>query len=147
MNNDVEFFTKIVLPTVDDFTKNPDDIRLGVLACLVLQAMNEHYFRYTLIDPNKSDKDNEIELGNFKGALRGKDWAFGQIMDIANGTKHALRRFFDLHHENPGAVGVARAGFPLSSRNYVFIDEDNAWLLYQLTEHVAQAWKVKLGVA
>jgi hypothetical protein len=52
----------------------------------------------------------------------------------------------DLHHQQPGVTGTLRAGFPMSSANYVFIDEDNAWLLYQLTEHVTEAWKVRLGV-
>jgi len=36
MNNDVDFYTEIVLPTVEEFCRNPGDIRLGVLACLVL---------------------------------------------------------------------------------------------------------------
>jgi hypothetical protein len=146
MKNDVDFLTEIVLPTVEEFSRNPGDIRLGVLACLVLQAMNEHYFRHNRFDPNRSDKENSTELANFKRALRAKDWAFGQIMDIANHTKHALKRFFDLHHETPGVLGIARAGFPMTSGTYVFINEDNAWLLYQLTEHVAQSWKVKLGI-
>jgi hypothetical protein len=120
--------------------------RENSLACLVLQATNEHYFRHNLFDPNRSDNENDTELAKFNGALRAQDWVFGQIMDIANGTKHALTRFFDLHHQQPGVTGTLRAGFPMSSANYVFIDEDNAWLLYQLTEHVAEAWKVRLGV-
>jgi hypothetical protein len=77
---------------------------------------------------------------------RAQDCVFGQIMDIANGTKHALTRFFDIHHQQPGVTGTLRAGFPMSSADYVFIDEDNAWLLYQLTEYVAEAWKVRLVV-
>ena len=64
MNNDVDFYTEIVLPTVEEFCRNPGDIRLGVLACLVLQAMNKHYFHHNLLDPNKSDKDKATELAS-----------------------------------------------------------------------------------
>lgn len=108
--------------------------------------MNEHYFHHKLRDPNKSDKDNDNTLANFKFDLRKGDWALGQIIDIANGTKHVKKRFFDLHHEKPGALGTARVGFPISSANYVFIDEDNAWPLYNVTGHVAQVWKERLHV-
>ena len=108
--------------------------------------MNEHYFRHNKSKLFKTEKDSASELARFKGALRAEDRAFGQIMDIANGTKHAHTRFFDLHYDKLGVSGVFRAGFPVSSANYVFVDEDNAWLLYRLTKHVAQAWKVKLGI-
>jgi hypothetical protein len=67
-------------------------------------------------------------------------------MQIANGKKHAKQAFDDLHHEIPAACGILRCGFPLSSEPYVFIDDESAWLLYQLTEHVADKWKAKLGL-
>jgi len=143
--NDIDFFATIVLPCVSDFSKSPGDIRLGVLACVVLQAMNEHYFYHNKFDPRKVYNCNEVAA--FKGALRAHDVAFGKIMDIANGTKHATKKFFDLHREIPAACGILRAGFPLSPERYVFIDGDNVWLLYQLTEHVAEAWKARLGSA
>lgn len=142
--NDVDFLNQIVLPTVEDFSRHPGEIRLGVLACLILQAMNEHYFRHNESDPNRVHNCTKID--DFKKALREKDWSFGQIMDIANGAKHANKRFFDLHHERPGVCGVARCGFPLSSADYVFMDDNNSWLLCQLTEHVANAWKTTLGL-
>ena len=79
--NDVDFFAQTVQPTGGDFSKNPGDIRLGILACLVLQAMDEHWFRHNKSDLGKVH--NCTTIGNFKGALRVKDKAFGWIMDIA----------------------------------------------------------------
>jgi hypothetical protein len=140
---DTEFFAQIVSPTVAEFSRHRGDIRLGVLACLVLQAMNEHYFRHNVTDPDKVYGCTKGDA--FKKALRETDWSFGQIMDIANGTKHADKRFFDLHLQRPGVCGIARCGFPMSSANHVFIDDDNAWLLYQLTEHVVEVWRERLS--
>jgi hypothetical protein len=144
--NDVNFLNEIVLPTVADFSRHPGDIRLGVLACLVLQAMNEHYFLHNTFDPKKTREGNDVELGRFKKSLRDGDWVFGEIMDIANGAKHAKERFFDLHLQQPNVCGVMRCGFPLSSADHVFTDDENSWLLYQLTEHVTKVWKTKLGI-
>ncbi len=147
--SDIEFFREIVQPTIEDFVKRPGDIRLGVLACLVLQAMNEHYYQH-----NRSDLDKVrgcADVDAFKHALRMDDWAFGQIMDVANATKHVHTRsgkkFSDLHHEVPGACGVMRCGFPISAQKYVFIDEENAWLLCQLVEYVTEKWSATLGLA
>ena len=107
--------------------------------------MNEHYFYHNKSDLRKVYNCNEVAA--FKVALRAHDVAFGKIMDVANGNKHATEKFFDLHHEIPAAVGILRAGFPLSPEKYLFVDNDNAWLLYQLTEHVAEASKARLGSA
>jgi hypothetical protein len=145
--NDIDFFTQIVLPTVADFSRNPGDIRLGVLACVVLQAMNEHYFHHNQADPGRVH--GCISVADFKGALRTRDWSFGQIMDIANGTKHAVPKpgktgLNDLHQAVPNEMGVLRAGFPLSPERHLFIDGDNAWMLNMLTDHVAETWKTIL---
>jgi len=67
-------------------------------------------------------------------------------MDIANDVKHVNKAFHDLNHAIPADCGVRRAGFPISSENHVFLDEDNAWLLHQLTEFVANEWKTRLGI-
>ncbi len=75
-----------------------------------------------------------------------ENWSYDQVMDIANGTKHAKKRFDDLTLQAPAECGVLRCGFPISSEPYVFIDGDYTWLLCQLTEHVAEAWKIKLNL-
>jgi hypothetical protein len=142
--NDMDFFACIVIPTVEDFSRNPENVRLGVLACLVLQAMCDHYFHHN--QSNASKVGNCANRHQFRAEAARNDRAFDQIMHIANGTKHAKKSFFDLHHEIPGAYGVMRFGFPMTSEKYVFMDDDNTWPLYLLTELVAKAWKSKLGL-
>jgi hypothetical protein len=91
---------------------------------------------------------NRIELEKFKekDGVFGKDWAYCRVIDIANGTKHAKKSLDNLHLQAPGVCGIIRCGFPMSPEPYVFIDDRNAWLLYQLTDHVADKWKKKLGI-
>jgi hypothetical protein len=146
---EVEFFDLIVVPTVEDFLRNPGNIRLGVLSCIALQAMNEHYYH-----ANKSNLSGKSK-SQFKKELRDRDFAFRQVMDIANGTKHVVldsgenagkSPINDLHLEVPAECGIARCGFPLSSEPYVFVDDENKWLLCQLAEHVLRKWKETLGI-
>jgi len=141
---DAEFFARIVVPTVEEFSKDPGDVRRGVLACIVLQSMADHYVAHRLVDPGMTRAQKRRKIEKFNESLREKDKAFAKVIDVANGTKHARQEFVDLHLENPAVCGIMRCGFPLSSRPYVFIDEDNAWLLYQLTEHVAEMWQMML---
>lgn len=140
---DVEFFTEMVMPAVREFSKNPGDIRLGTQACQWLQNMSDHYFRHNQSDSSKVGNCTNRE--QFRASLR-SDWPTDQVMAIANGTKHAKKRFDDLTLQAPGVCGVMRAGFPLSSEPYVFVDDDYTWLLCDLTEHVAGLWKAKLGI-
>jgi hypothetical protein len=137
--NDVEFFTQIVLPTVEEFSRNPGDIRRGVIACLTLQAMNEHYFHNNIFDSEKSKKVNDKLLGDFKKDLQINSAAFRYIMEIANGTKHATKRFYDLTLQAPGVCGIAQCGFPMSSEDYVFTDKEYTWPLRLLTDHVSES--------
>ncbi len=106
--------------------------------------MTNHYFECNKGDSSKVD--NCINQDQFRTEFRKNDWATDQVMQIANGKKHAKRAFYDLHHEMPGVFGIMRCGFPLSHEPYVFIDDDNAWLLCDLVEHVTGRWKKKLGL-
>lgn len=142
---DAEFFVRIVVPTVEEFARNPGDVRRGVLACIVLQSMADHYVANRLVDPGMSKAQKRRRLEKFNEDLREKDKAFAKVGDVANGTKHARQEFVDLHLERPAVCGIMRCGFPLSSRPYVFMDEDNAWLLCLLTGHVAEMWQMMLG--
>lgn len=145
--NEVEFFNVVVKPTVDDFRKNPADIRLGSLSCIALSAMTEHYYAHHegVIREVLGCKDAEA----FKLKLD-KIKAFEQIKAIANGTKHAVldrgvrkgqRPFHELHLEEPAKLGVLRCGFPISSEPHLFVDSNCEWLLYQLTDYVLERWQ------
>jgi hypothetical protein len=142
--SDIAFFTQFVWPAVEEFNQKPGDMRLATQACQWLKNMSDHYFRHNQSDPAKVDNCTTRE--KFAHALRAQDKAVDHVMAIANGTKHARKRFDDLHHAVPGAFGIMRCGFPISPENYVFMDDDNTWPLYQLTEHVANVWKARLGL-
>lgn len=142
--NDVDFFNQMVMPAVDEFSQHPGDIRLGTQACQWLQNMCDHYFYHNQSDSLKVDSCTNRD--QFRATIRKTDWATEQVTLIANGTKHARSRFFDLHLER-GVCGIMRCGFPMSTAHYVFIDEENAWLLYQLTEYVAKGWSQRLGLS
>jgi len=139
-----EFFNEIVLPTVEEFSCNPGDIRRGVLACLVLYSLADHYFHANSSDPQRVNLCTSA--GNFRKSLRQSNWAFNQIALIANGTKHVGKEFRDLHLAAPNRCDIMRVGFPLSDEPYVFADDDNAWILHQLTDYVANEWKTMLGL-
>ena len=144
---DIEFFTKIVAPAVDEFSRNPGDLLRGVTACIMLQSMTEHYFWQHKADPAKSREENEPALVAFKRELRDTNRLYGEIADIANGMKHAKEKFSNLRDDRaPGVCGVLRAGFPLSSQPYVFTDDKYEWLLYKITEEVLKMWETCLGI-
>jgi hypothetical protein len=41
---DIQFFREMVGPTVDEFMADKSNLRRGLLACLLIAAMTEHYF-------------------------------------------------------------------------------------------------------
>jgi hypothetical protein len=113
--------------------------------------MTEHHFWHRMSDTTKTREQNEPALARFKGVLRDtklakENWLFGEIADISNGTKHAKAEFFDLTLQSPAVYGVARYGFPAAHEPHVFTDSSHSWLLYRLTDALAELWKIKLGI-
>ena len=143
---DIQFFHEMVEPTVDEFVVGKSNLRRGLLACLMIAAMTEHYFHaHPEIDGDK---------GKFKGAVRdwknGGNFAVGLIADVANGTKHVVSDrgrigYNDTQVHNTGAIGTLRIGWPKGDNEEVLVDENRDWRLSQLIESAMDFWRQKLG--
>lgn len=82
-----EFFAWIVKPTVSEFLANPQDIRRGRLAAIVLNHMAD----YLALDGYRGHERSEMDslLKAVRERLTGICPDFSLIRDIADATKHA----------------------------------------------------------
>lgn len=95
---ETEFYQQIDEPTVAEFLADPSNKRLACLACVCLSAFAEHYVHATLEASVTKSSIKELRLSS-----RGENWAVGQVNDIANATKHVVRRGHGIGYENLGA--------------------------------------------
>lgn len=82
-----EFFTWIVKPTVSEFLSNPQDIRRGRLAAIVLNHMADYLALNGYEGHERSEMDRRVKAVREKLTARCPD--FSLIRDIADATKHA----------------------------------------------------------
>lgn len=111
----VEFYRQIVEPTVAQFLTQPDDARLGCLACLVLASMADHYFH-----AREKPLEGHDEVGRFRFALGEARWPYRQVLAVANATKHVLPYRDRLGFRQIGIddihAGNLRCDWPISGR-------------------------------
>jgi hypothetical protein len=141
------FFHDIVEPTVAEFLHQPHDTRLGLLACLTLASMSDHYFH-----ARPRDVAPCRQPGHFRGMLKDAHFAFRQVADIANATKHVqpLPGRAALQHmsEQDVTVGLLRAGWPINGRMVMLeVRPGEWWLLSDLVQAATDMWREKLGLA
>jgi hypothetical protein len=137
------FYAEIVSPTVVEYLTQRDSVRRGVLACVALANMANHYFHA---------RQPVASLRNFRTELR-KNGAFRLVEDVANGTKHVKRgtRSNDKHlgFEDIGAqeinFGNLRCGWPFHGTEVMVEDDGNLWLLSQLVTAADEMWRNKLA--
>ena len=139
-----EFYHEVVAPTVSDFLNRPHDRRLACLACLCLSSMAVHYI-HAVAEPAKISK----EISSFWTAVRAENWAVGQVHDIANATKHVIRRGPGVGYGDVSSqqivVGNLRAGWPFAGMQVmVEVEPGNVWLVKDLVEAANQWWRDKL---
>ena len=139
------FFHEMVEPTVDEFMKDHGNRRRGCLACLVIASMTEHYF-HARLDPMLE------RVEDFKSAISSENRAVEWITDVANGTKHVVRKkklnkigYADVQRKETGLVGILRAGWPIGGEE-VLVGRNHEWRLSNLIETAMTFWRGKLGL-
>src|SRR5580704_156399 len=75
------FFHEVVEPTVEEFLREPESMRLGCLACMALDSMVDHYFHARPIEGAAASPER------LRAALSAT-WAFKQVSAVAKATKH-----------------------------------------------------------
>lgn len=142
---DIQFFREMVEPTVDEFVAGKSNLRRGLLACLMIAAMTEHYFH--------AHPEIGGLKGDYKGPLRdpaqGGNFAVGLIADVSNGTKHVTVSHGRIGYNQTqthemGAAGTLRAGWPIGGQE-VLVGFNREWRLSQLIESALDFWRQKLG--
>ena len=147
----LKFFNEVVEPTVEEFLFRESDVRRGYLASLALASMSDHYFHAR---PELVEKYTNV--GNFRGKLRKDNFAFGQVMDVANATKHVLPVYneqgalkkigFEHVSVQEITVGVLRAGWPINGPTTVVeVKENDMWRLATLVETARDMWREKFA--
>jgi hypothetical protein len=141
----VAFFQEIVEPTVAEFLEMPADRRLGCLACLCLASMADHYF-HALPESCVGSANADI----FRQKVANANWAVGQVIGVANATKHFQRRPGRVGYKDVSAqqitLGNLRAGWPISGAAVmVEVADGNVWLLTQLVETAMTFWGDRLA--
>lgn len=148
----LSFFQEIAIPTVAEFLNKPDDKRLGCLACLCLSHMADHVFHaWKEIKRNPSCRT----ITDYRSYLMDENFALKQIFDVANATKHVLRKqgvksnaprvgFEDIQTQ---AITIRnlRCNWPING-NHVMVEvrDDELWLLSDLVKLVKVFWIEKL---
>lgn len=140
------FFHEMVEPTVEEFLANPQDKRRGCLACLVLSSMADHYYQ-----SRPAPVDGHTDVHFFRRSLGTATWAFGQVLGVANATKHVLRRKGRVGFEDVTVqeiqLGLFQCGWPMNGEEtMVETRPGDIWLLSQLVEAATDVWRQKLGL-
>jgi hypothetical protein len=139
------FFREMVEPAVADFLARPDDRRFGCTACLYLSAMSDHYFHAR---PQLAGSHKDADT--FRRGLGKSSWILGQIIGIANATKHVLSSKSRIGYESVSIqdiqCGNARCGWPIGG-TYVMVESigGELWLLCDLVEAAAEIWRDRLS--
>jgi hypothetical protein len=140
------FFQEMVEPTVAEFLVRPDDRRSGCLACLSLASMSDHYFH-----SRPESVEGAQDADAFRRAVSAKNWAVGQVIGVANATKHVRRRPGRVGYQDVSvqeiSMGNLRCGWPINGTEVMIeVKEDDLWLLSDLVEEAIKFWKLRLGV-
>lgn len=142
----INFYMEVVEPTVTSFLNKPNDKRLACLACLCLSALAEHYIHAT------TEREAAASaLKAFRISSRNENWAIGQVNDIANATKHVIRRGSGLGYQDINTeeiiVGNLQCGWPINGEEVmVETSPDKLWLVTDLVETTNEWWRTKLGL-
>ncbi len=140
------FFRDMVEPTVAEFLARPDDRRRGCLACLCLASMADHYFH-----ARPAFRDGCGDADAFRRKIAGASWAVGQVIGIANATKHVVRRPGRVGYEDIAerqiAFGNLRCGWPINGRQVmVEVEGGKLWLLSHLAQAALEFWRGRLAL-
>ena len=135
----------MVEPTVSEFLADPSDHRKGCLACLCLASMADHFF-HARPDSRGGCKDAD----SFRAMVGKSDWAVGQIIGIANATKHVERRRGRVGYQDVSAqkitLGNLRCGWPFNgSQVMVETKAGELWLLSHLVEAAMVYWRNRVA--
>ena len=138
------FFRDIVEPTVAEFLAGAGDQRRGCLACLCLASMVDHYFHAR---PEFRQGCRTVQA--FSRNIASANWAVGQVIGVANATKHFARTEDRVGYEDiktrPIAFGNARCGWPINGAYVMLQDpEGKVWLLSHLAEAALEFWRNRL---
>ena len=154
-----EFFKEVVQPTVDEYLRQPQDIRRGRLAAIVL----EHMVDYWHVDTGQSKSAIHAALRADTPILNYPGYCSADIIrDLADASKHAK-----LDRKNPqphlteagqvkkhfiGAMGTAPMGTvpmgmlkPVDVR--VTLNDGKSFVLSYVIRQTTKAWRAKLGLS
>lgn len=82
-----DFFAGTVKPTVSEFLANPQDIRRGRLAAIVLNHMADYLALHGYVGHERNEMDRLVKEIRQRLTVRCPE--FSLIRDIADATKHA----------------------------------------------------------
>ena len=145
-DNAAEFFHEFVEPTVAEFLAHPSDRRLGCLACLCLASMADHYFH-----ARPKPIDGHTDPNRFRATIGDSNWAAGQVIGVANATKHVLRLSGRVGYDDISSQDITcdnlQCDWPING-TVVIIDvgNDDQWLLSTLVEEAIKYWRNRLAV-
>jgi hypothetical protein len=140
------FFQEVVEPFVEEFLRDPASMRLGCVACIVLDSMVDHYFHARPIEGAATNPER------LRAALSA-NWAFRQVSAVANAMKHVKpdrrtdRSGFEKVETWRIDLGNFRAGWPMSG-DEVMVDvaPSGSWPLPQLVKAAEEMWRGKLNL-
>lgn len=145
MDDAVTFFQEMVEPTVAEFHKHPADRRRGCLACLCIASMADHYFH-----ARPEGREGCSTADQFRQKVSGINLAVGQVIGVANATKHVVRRRGRVGYQDVSSqqitLGILRFGWPINGTHVMIeVEDGNLWLLSQLVEAAMTFWHDRLG--
>ena len=151
-----EFFKEVVQPTVDEYLRQPQDIRRGRLAAIVL----EHMVDYWHVDTGESKSAIRAALRTDTPILNHSNyWSADLIRDVADASKHArLNRALrmltcaeQINSRHVGAWNTTTYNFVPYGRQRgadaeIKLDNGKIYILKNAVYQVSEAWRKKLGL-
>jgi hypothetical protein len=106
--------------------------------------MSDHYF-YS----RPASVEGSLDADAFRRSVSGKNWAVGQVIGVANATKHVQRRPGRVGYQDVSVqeinAGNLRCGWPINGTEVMIeVKEDELWLLSDLVEEAVNFWRLRL---
>lgn len=126
------YLIDIVEPTVNDFSKDPSDVRLGFLACVSL----EHSVDYLAFPGTRANWDGKVHRANrqrIRDRFKNESEDFRKASEVANAFKHVKTisqrslEASEVYRRPPARAGQMMAGLSMvgDKTGAVIADGDN----------------------
>lgn len=148
-----DFFDTHVVPSVEEWRKNPTDLRLAMNAAVALNQMADHFWHaYSAAEPHRVFGSKTV--GAFRDALATQRPAFGLLRDVAEAHKHVklnrhLRAITSAGQTVVGSLGYGEAEYGVGLYGggpevVVSLDTGERRHFSALVEETMQMWGILL---